>query len=189
MRTWTLNLVFGGAMGLLLAAVFAEYSSRAFYVLFHDKAFWRDVFGGHPNTFTNISRQILWAFLFAGAWRMLWLFDAFFRPLPVKVSDEDEMDDEAVRRHGPTDETKRKEEPEEEEAEEERDPEEEGHAHTLGLQGSYSPADVKRTYRTLIAQYHPDKVRVLGDEIREVAERKAKEINEAYEFFRNKYGL
>ena len=32
-----------------------------------------------------------------------------------------------------------------------------------------------------MTQYHPDKVRSMGDEIREVAERKAKEINEAYQ--------
>ena len=40
-----------------------------------------------------------------------------------------------------------------------------------------------------MTQYHPDKVRNMGDEIREVAERKAKEINEAYDYFRKKYDL
>jgi len=49
--------------------------------------------------------------------------------------------------------------------------------------------DVKSAYRTLIAQYHPDKVSRMGDEIREVAERKAKEINESYDFFQRKYDL
>lgn len=46
---------------------------------------------------------------------------------------------------------------------------------------------IKSTYRSAIAQYHPDKVSALGTEIREVAEKKAKEINQAYEFFRKKF--
>ena len=46
---------------------------------------------------------------------------------------------------------------------------------------------IKTTYRNVIAQYHPDKVSALGAEIREVAEKKAKEINQAYEFFRKKF--
>ena len=45
---------------------------------------------------------------------------------------------------------------------------------------------VKATYRIAIAQYHPDKVSALGSEIRDVAEKKAKEINQAYELFRKK---
>ena len=47
-------------------------------------------------------------------------------------------------------------------------------------------AKVKATYRIAIAQYHPDKVSALGFEIQEVAEKKAKEINQAYEHFRKK---
>ena len=46
---------------------------------------------------------------------------------------------------------------------------------------------IKTTYRNVIAQYHPDKVSALGAEIREVAEKKTKEINQAYEFFRKKF--
>ena len=46
---------------------------------------------------------------------------------------------------------------------------------------------IKATYRNAIAQYHPDKVSSLGPEIREVADKKAKEINQAYEFFRKKF--
>jgi len=45
---------------------------------------------------------------------------------------------------------------------------------------------IKTLYRKRIAQYHPDKVLAMGPEIREVAEQKAKEINEAYEYFRTK---
>ena len=53
-----------------------------------------------------------------------------------------------------------------------------------------SPRDfdsIKSTYRKKIAQYHPDKVSAMGPEIQEVAEEKAKEINEAYEHFRKKF--
>ena len=53
-----------------------------------------------------------------------------------------------------------------------------------------SPRDfnsIKSTYRKKIAQYHPDKVSAMGPEIRDVAEQKAKEINEAYEHFRKKF--
>jgi DnaJ like chaperone protein len=46
---------------------------------------------------------------------------------------------------------------------------------------------IKTLYRKRIAQYHPDKVLAMGPEIREVAEQKAKEINEAYEYFRTKF--
>jgi len=38
-------------------------------------------------------------------------------------------------------------------------------------------------------KYHPDKVASLGDEFKELAERKFKDINEAYEFFKEKYDL
>ena len=46
---------------------------------------------------------------------------------------------------------------------------------------------IKSVYRKKIAQYHPDKVSAMGPEIQEVAEQKAKEINEAYEHFRKKF--
>ena len=42
-------------------------------------------------------------------------------------------------------------------------------------------AEIKYSYRTLMSQYHPDKVATLGDELKTVAERKSKEINGAYE--------
>jgi len=62
-----------------------------------------------------------------------------------------------------------------------------------GKQNSYSPYDVleisegssfediKKAYKTMIHQYHPDKVVNLGKELREVANRKSKEINLAYQ--------
>jgi DnaJ-domain-containing protein 1 len=63
------------------------------------------------------------------------------------------------------------------------------HGKALGLEGKLTPDEIKKKYRQLMTQYHPDKVLGMGDEIREVAERKAKEINEAYDYFRKKYDL
>ena len=60
-------------------------------------------------------------------------------------------------------------------------------ASILEIEQSDDPEKIKNNYRKIIAQYHPDRVRALGPEIREVAEKKAKEINEAYEYFRNKF--
>jgi DnaJ like chaperone protein len=39
---------------------------------------------------------------------------------------------------------------------------------------------VKSAYRRLMAEYHPDKVATMGKEIRELAEKKSKQINQAY---------
>jgi hypothetical protein len=40
---------------------------------------------------------------------------------------------------------------------------------------------LKRSYLEMIKQYHPDKVNGMGPEIKEVAEKKTKEINDMYE--------
>jgi membrane protein implicated in regulation of membrane protease activity len=63
------------------------------------------------------------------------------------------------------------------------------YAKVLGLTGKVTPSEIKKKYLELMKQNHPDKVRSMSDEIREVAERRSKEINEAYEYFREKYGL
>ena len=43
-----------------------------------------------------------------------------------------------------------------------------------------SPAQIKEAFRKEIVKYHPDRVAGLGIELRELAERKAKELNQAY---------
>lgn len=58
------------------------------------------------------------------------------------------------------------------------------HYATLGLENGASKEEIKQAYRKLSMQYHPDKVRHLGDEFRAVAEEKMKEINAAYDFFK-----
>ena len=63
------------------------------------------------------------------------------------------------------------------------------YAKVLGLSGNISPDDLKRRWRDLSKQYHPDNVQHLGPKLREVAEREMKDINIAYQYFKNKYGL
>jgi len=41
-------------------------------------------------------------------------------------------------------------------------------------------SEIRTAYRGQISKYHPDKVAALGTELKEVAERKSKEIGEAY---------
>lgn len=51
---------------------------------------------------------------------------------------------------------------------------------TLDISPSATVEEIRMTYKTQVSKYHPDKVATLGVEIRELAERKAKEINIAY---------
>lgn len=57
----------------------------------------------------------------------------------------------------------------------------------LGLKGQVTFDDIRRRYRDLVAQYHPDKVSHLGPKLKEVAESEMKEINEAYQFFKHQH--
>jgi len=43
-----------------------------------------------------------------------------------------------------------------------------------------SVPEIRQAYRTLISQYHPDKVATLGPELQDLAARKSAQINEAY---------
>ncbi len=56
----------------------------------------------------------------------------------------------------------------------------------LGLQPGASPEEIKKSYRKLSMQYHPDKVNHLGEEFRKVAEEKMKELNAAYQHLKEK---
>jgi len=58
----------------------------------------------------------------------------------------------------------------------------------LGLSPGADFAEVKKAYRTLSMQYHPDKVAHLGEEFKRVAEEKMKEINSAYQYLKERYG-
>jgi len=51
----------------------------------------------------------------------------------------------------------------------------------LGVRKGASSKEIKEAYRRLANQYHPDKVLHLGDEFRELAETRFKEIQAAYQ--------
>ena len=50
----------------------------------------------------------------------------------------------------------------------------------LGVGRNATPEDIKKAYRTLANKYHPDKVLHLGEEFRQLAEKRFKEIQKAY---------
>lgn len=63
----------------------------------------------------------------------------------------------------------------------------EQHYATLGLTKGADMEEIKKAYRKLSMQYHPDKVSHLGSEFRAVAEEKMKELNQAYDFFKKQH--
>ena len=56
----------------------------------------------------------------------------------------------------------------------------------LGVKRGASAPDIHSAYRRRMAEYHPDKVQSLGPELRELAARRAVEINEAYRVLRGR---
>jgi DnaJ like chaperone protein len=51
----------------------------------------------------------------------------------------------------------------------------------LGIDRNAPPEDIKSAYRRMVSQYHPDKVTHLGPEFKELAEKRFKEIQRAYQ--------
>ena len=56
----------------------------------------------------------------------------------------------------------------------------------LDIDQNASPQEIKTAYRKLANKYHPDKVQHLGEEFRKLAERRFKEIEEAYRVLTSK---
>lgn len=54
----------------------------------------------------------------------------------------------------------------------------------LGLNFNCSVDEIKSAYKEKIKEYHPDKVQNLGQEIKDLAVRKTKELNSAYSLLR-----
>lgn len=65
---------------------------------------------------------------------------------------------------------------------------EESYYGVLGLQPGAGFDEIRKAYRQLSKEYHPDKVGHLGEEFRRVAEEKMKEINVAYNHLQKKFG-
>jgi len=51
----------------------------------------------------------------------------------------------------------------------------------LNVPANADAQEIRRAYKNLMSQYHPDKVASLGPELRALCERKTKEINIAYD--------
>jgi DnaJ like chaperone protein len=59
----------------------------------------------------------------------------------------------------------------------------------LGVDRSASDAEIKRAYRKLMSQHHPDKLGNVPDELKRRAEERARDINTAYEQIKAERGL
>ncbi len=51
----------------------------------------------------------------------------------------------------------------------------------LGVAPDATPRQIKEAYHKLAAQYHPDKVAHLGKEFQDLAEKRFKQIQQAYQ--------
>ncbi len=56
----------------------------------------------------------------------------------------------------------------------------------LEVRPGASSVEVRRAYQRMVSQYHPDQVAHLGAELREVAEKRTKEITAAYNVLKDK---
>lgn len=59
----------------------------------------------------------------------------------------------------------------------------------LGIPATATDAEVKEAYRKMALRHHPDRVAVLGEDVRKAAERKFQEVNEAKERIYQARGL
>jgi DnaJ like chaperone protein len=63
------------------------------------------------------------------------------------------------------------------------------HAQVLGLKETFTANDVKLAYREMLSKYHPDKLEHLGDEFKDIAAKKTREVVAAYDFFRKEFKI
>jgi DnaJ-domain-containing protein 1 len=61
--------------------------------------------------------------------------------------------------------------------------------HVLGANKPDSAEDIKRKYKQMIMQYHPDRVAQLGQKLKDLAAKETTEINCAFEVIRRLRGF
>jgi DnaJ-domain-containing protein 1 len=59
---------------------------------------------------------------------------------------------------------------------------------TLGVQRSATWDEIQTAYKKRVAEYHPDKVATSAPEIRELAEKRLRELNDAYAVLSKEHG-
>ena len=194
------RILYGLGLGIILSVILAEYASASFFRLYHDSSYLRSLTGWSPNKLSEIFLKLSWAVTFLASWWMIWKLDFLLslqtpsssrlktrqkeRP-PVSKREKKEKtkpsqgEEKEVKKE--TNEKKKKEKIDFTSLEDLR------FGKILEIEDLQDFEKIKASYRKKIAQYHPDRVGAMGPEIREVAEKKAKEINEAYEHFRKKF--
>ena len=194
------RILYGFGLGIILSIILAEYASASFFRLYHDSSYFRSLTGWSPNKLSEIFLKFSWAVTFLASWWMIWKLDFLLslqtpsssrlktrqkeRP-PVSKREKKEKtkpsqgEEKEVKKE--TKEKKKKEKIDFTSLEDLR------FGKILEIEDLQDFEKIKASYRKKIAQYHPDRVGAMGPEIREVAEKKAKEINEAYEHFRKKF--
>jgi len=59
----------------------------------------------------------------------------------------------------------------------------------LGIEATATIDEIKQAYRKKVKEYHPDLVENLGNDIKDLAQQKIKEINQAYELIQKEKGF
>ena len=59
----------------------------------------------------------------------------------------------------------------------------------LGVAPGASDEQLEQAYRRLMSEYHPDRVANAAKEIRDIADRRTREINQAYDLIRRQRGI
>lgn len=194
------RILYGFGLGIILSVILAEYASASFFRLYHDSSYFRSLTGWSPNKLSEIFLKLSWAVTFLASWWMIWKLDFLLslqtpsssrlktrqkEKTPVSKREKKEKtkpnqgEEKEVKKE--TNEKKKKEKIDFTSLEDLR------FGKILEIEDLQDSEKIKASYRKKIAQYHPDRVGAMGPEIREVAEKKAKEINEAYEHFRKKF--
>ena len=194
------RILYGFGLGIILSVILAEYASASFFRLYHDSPYFRSLTGWSPNKLSEIFLNLSWAVTFVGSWWMIWKLDFLLSmqtpssPRP-KTRQKEEVPFSNVEKKEKIKANQREEKTISKEADEKKKKEkinftsfeDISFGKILEIDDLMDSEKIKASYRKKIAQYHPDRVGAMGPEIREVAEKKAKEINEAYEHFRKKF--